>query len=181
MTCQKITHLLAEIPSLAISCCKQCSVVLTTENWQPGLQKTNRKWCRSCANKKSTEWKQRNKEKVKLQRSKWGQKNIDKLAEYRTKVTPQQKRQYRIKAEYSLLWEDYVDLYNKAQGKCAICEKELSLLKETSKHTAHVDHCHRTGKVRGLLCRSCNRGIGYLNDSPERLEKAASYLKSMEM
>ena len=41
-----------------------------------------------------------------------------------------------------------------------------------------VDHCHKTGKIRGLLCNRHNQGIGYMNDSPELLMKAAKYIES---
>jgi hypothetical protein len=43
--------------------------------------------------------------------------------------------------------------------------------------TFHVDHCHETGKIRGLLCHSCNTGIGKLGDNLEGLQKAVSYLE----
>lgn len=45
------------------------------------------------------------------------------------------------------------------------------------KRALAVDHCHQTRKLRGLLCGSCNRGIGLLGDSVERMEAALSYLK----
>lgn len=54
-------------------------------------------------------------------------------------------------------------------NKCDICSKKVKSL--------HVDHCHTTGKLRGYLCGSCNRGIGLLQDSVGVLEKAAAYLK----
>jgi hypothetical protein len=43
-----------------------------------------------------------------------------------------------------------------------------------------VDHCHQTGKVRGLLCRDCNLSIGHMKDSVERLKAAIKYLESNE-
>lgn len=41
-----------------------------------------------------------------------------------------------------------------------------------------IDHCHKTGQVRGLLCTNCNTAIGLMKDSPERLEAAASYIRN---
>lgn len=60
-------------------------------------------------------------------------------------------------------------------GGCAICGST------DSRHPVSrlvIDHCHVTGKVRGLLCSHCNRGIGFLEDSSERLRQAANYLDS---
>ena len=60
-----------------------------------------------------------------------------------------------------------------SQGRaCAICRKDL----EFPSKTFHVDHDHATGRVRGVLCSSCNRGIGYLQENPEILRRAAEYL-----
>lgn len=59
------------------------------------------------------------------------------------------------------------------KGKCAICG-----LPESDKVRLHMDHCHGTGKVRGLLCNNCNTGIGFMQDSPEILRMAALYLET---
>ncbi len=59
-------------------------------------------------------------------------------------------------------------------GKCAICQKETSF----RSGGAGVDHCHTTGKLRAVLCGSCNPGLGKFFDSPELLEAAALYIRS---
>lgn len=51
---------------------------------------------------------------------------------------------------------------------CAMCGREEDLC---------IDHCHETGKVRGVLCRTCNSGIGMLNDDPDLVEEALTYLR----
>ena len=57
---------------------------------------------------------------------------------------------------------------------CAICETQF----DYSEHRAtHIDHDHRTGKVRGILCKRCNVAIGMLRDSPTNADKAAEYLR----
>jgi hypothetical protein len=60
------------------------------------------------------------------------------------------------------------DLQN---NQCAICKEKFA-------KTPHVDHCHTTGKVRGLLCWQCNIGIGLLKDNIEVCLAAADYLRS---
>lgn len=66
-------------------------------------------------------------------------------------------------------------------GRCAGCQGELILrLHETnnSGQDLVVDHCHETGKVRGLLCRTCNMGLGQLKDDPARLRRLADYVEN---
>lgn len=58
---------------------------------------------------------------------------------------------------------------------CAVCQVDL---RELPPHRVHADHCHATGKPRGVLCGSCNMALGLLKDNPEILERAASYLRS---
>lgn len=76
--------------------------------------------------------------------------------------------QYRSRFGISL---DEVEALVAAQGgRCAICN-------EVPRGVLCVDHCHRNGRVRGLLCRKCNMGIGLLRDDPELLAQAAAYLR----
>lgn len=74
---------------------------------------------------------------------------------------------------YDCSVEKYKELHEAQEGCCAICktpEEELT-------RGFHIDHCHTTGAVRGLLCGRCNTAIGSLRDSPEICLQAASYLK----
>ena len=75
--------------------------------------------------------------------------------------------------KYGVSKEFLIELYEKQQGKCKICCKEP----ETARGL-HVDHCHSTGKVRGLLCHGCNVAIGSMKEDPEILLKAIEYLRS---
>ena len=80
------------------------------------------------------------------------------------------RRNHRLKARYQITLEEYDLLFEKQKGRCAICDK-------TENRKLAVDHCHVTGKVRGLLCTKCNFGIGYLNHSIPTLESAIKYLR----
>lgn len=75
---------------------------------------------------------------------------------------------------FGITIDDYEKMLKAQDGKCAICQRRPGIDQEKR---LHVDHCHTTGKVRGLLCSKCNCGIGHLADSPERLRKAASYIE----
>ena len=77
-------------------------------------------------------------------------------------------------ARYGLTPETYQDLSESQGHVCAICGSPYGL--ESQKHPLYVDHCHKTGKVRGLLCSHCNAGLGHFRDNPELLMEAARYL-----
>ena len=60
--------------------------------------------------------------------------------------------------------------------QCAICKAPVEALVSGRLVTAHIDHDHATGQVRGLLCHGCNSGLGYFKDDPELLFQAMCYL-----
>jgi hypothetical protein len=69
----------------------------------------------------------------------------------------------------------YNDFYEKQNGKCGICERKIGhITKDGREARLALDHCHKTNKIRGLLCGKCNRGLGFLE---ENIEKALIYLK----
>lgn len=79
---------------------------------------------------------------------------------------------------FGITQEDYDALFIRQNGVCAICgcaETSLANHGQSVKALA-VDHDHETGAIRGLLCHNCNKGIGHLGDSPNRLLAAAAYL-----
>jgi len=77
-----------------------------------------------------------------------------------------------VKARYGITAEDYAQMLHEQGGVCAICRGADSRGRRLA-----VDHNHITGVVRALLCDTCNRGIGLLGDSSERLHAAARYLE----
>lgn len=72
---------------------------------------------------------------------------------------------------YGLSLEDFTSLAAAQNGRCAIC------LEVPTGRGFHVDHCHLTGRIRGLLCRGCNLALGQMKDDPARLMRAADYLR----
>ena len=77
--------------------------------------------------------------------------------------------------KYKLSLEDYKNLIINQGGKCKICEQVLDLQDPKSEH---VDQCHITLVVRGILCRNCNLGLGFFQDNTAFLLKAITYLTS---
>lgn len=105
--------------------------------------------CKTCKKKQEKQYMQTDKYKEKVRRTKWKQQGIN------------------------ITYEQYLELFLKQNGSCAICG---STVNQFDKGMC-VDHCHNTNKVRGLLCTSCNRGIGSLKDNIQLLQNAISYLE----
>ena len=76
-----------------------------------------------------------------------------------------------LKRTYGITKDEYDAMLEMQQAKCGICECNLA-----EGRTTHVDHDHKTGNIRGLLCRNCNLGIGLFEDSTETLKNAIAYL-----
>lgn len=85
-----------------------------------------------------------------------------------------QRRELHYKKEYNITLEDYDTMYEAQGGKCKICGTEDPKTPKNGRFC--VDHNHETGEVRGLLCSSCNRGIGLLQDNPDVILSAYKYL-----
>ncbi len=77
---------------------------------------------------------------------------------------------------YGINVEQYEDLVNKQNNKCLICENEPVKNGVKQNQSLHIDHCHKTGKIRGLLCHLCNRAIGLFRERSDIIQKALIYL-----
>ena len=129
-----------------------CSFGFTEEEW----------WALSSA----ARWRKRNPEKQRQACRNWSAKQDSEFLRVRA-------RKYQLKSSYGITEETYLAMLEAQDGACAICNTKTP----TGKWKVFaVDHCHTTGKVRGLLCNECNRGMGLLKDSPELLQKAIDYL-----
>lgn len=134
-------------------------------------------------------------------KEKFRPKSPEKRAEYNANrrrkyaADPEIQRQYRNAAKawnaanprgranqrmrkYGISIERYEQMLAEQNGACAICGSPDNGDKPTDRF--HVDHCHTTGIVRGLLCLSCNHGLGKFKDSVESLRSAIRYLESVQ-
>ncbi len=127
------------------------------------------------------------------QHKKWYEKNKEKKKEYArnyTKLHREEKRkfarEYRkrkpevtlasmLKCNYNLTIDEYYKILSDQENKCKICD--LFLDRSNKSKTPHLDHCHKTGKIRGILCHRCNLDIGVI-EKENFLEKALNYLKT---
>lgn len=95
------------------------------------------------------------------------------------KRNPEKATNNFLKKSFGITLATYEELALRQNWLCAICgEPERSKDKDGAPRRMPVDHCHKTGKIRGLLCSSCNRGLGLFKDQPEILNKAIAYLNN---
>ena len=90
--------------------------------------------------------------------------------ENKHKISKKASNKHRMN-KYGITEEQYNDILLSQNSLCGICNKP-------SDKTLHVDHNHKTGKIRGLLCSGCNTGIGFFNEDIDSLTNAVKYLKS---
>jgi hypothetical protein len=83
-----------------------------------------------------------------------------------------------IQRTYGITADDYYEMLEAQNGKCAICESSDANNARIVSNKLFIDHCHETGKVRGLLCSKCNHAVGLLNDDTDLLQKAINYINS---
>lgn len=80
-------------------------------------------------------------------------------------------RKSQIKRLYGISYDEYMEMLKSQGMKCLICSDSL----DGAKHT-NIDHDHDTGRVRGILCAHCNKGLGMFKDDPKLLQSAIEYL-----
>jgi hypothetical protein len=150
--------------------CKECNTVKNENDFGSYTSKGNkykRKVCKECRNTKArnsrddrTRWLDRELYKKKKQQ------NPSKLAEYY--------RDQSLRQKYGITLEEYWKMCDLQNNQCVICY-------ENPFYSAHhkdlvVDHNHKTGEVRGLICQGCNSALGHAKDSVSVLNNMVTYL-----
>jgi hypothetical protein len=144
--------------------CEKCKKNKPIEEFrvqnQRGWQFYRKGICRECHNKRATKY--------------WHKKTSTVDGKKRTKIAL---LRTHLRREYGITLEQYNEILESQQGKCAICGKDYSTIMDGKKARLAVDHCHKTGAIRGLLCNSCNTGLGNLKDDPDLLRAAIKYIE----
>jgi hypothetical protein len=83
-------------------------------------------------------------------------------------------RNWHYKNTFGITLEEYNTMFIEQKGLCLGCYKHQS----DCQRALHVDHDHKTGKIRGLLCHECNSALGYIKDSPTTLRRLADYIEA---
>ena len=90
---------------------------------------------------------------------------------------PSLKRRSRLKAKYGMTPEEWQAMFEAQDCKCAICGSD----NPNAKAGWNTDHCHKSGRVRFILCAHCNRGLGAFRDNPNWMRKAADMLEARDV
>lgn len=174
--------------------CSKCSEKLPITNFYRNSQSydNHRPDCKKCLNSLQQLYYNKNSDTIKERVKKYRNKNSRKIKDYRKKyylankekLKEQAKDRYfnrggkdnsrnaKLQKAYNISLDEYNTIFAEQGNCCAICRRQKC---KTGKSMA-VDHCHVTGKIRGILCANCNRSLGVLGESIEILTNMISYL-----
>lgn len=113
--------------------------------------------CKGCSNDANREWRKANPD---FEKRRYANQKME-------------TRERHLIRKYGVNLEAYAKILSAQGGVCAICGKVEA---DENHGVLHVDHCHATGAVRGLLCRNCNHVLGLMGDDADKVRKAAQYL-----
>lgn len=142
--------------------CTNCKKSYDSNNFykQKSLKDGLTTQCKLCFSIRSKEYRNRKPEIL----QNWRIKNKEKFREYNTF--------YKLQNKFNLSKEDYHKMLEKQNYVCKICKN----IQIKSKAVLCVDHDHKTGKIRGLLCDLCNKGLGFFKDDCNLLKNAVEYI-----
>lgn len=162
--------------------CRKCNRKLSVENFFKYQKSKDGKdgYCKECRKVYQMDWSKNNQDKVKLKRKVYYLKNSAALQDKRRereKNNPEKSKQqraiyarrYLLKSKYGLTETSYEKIFDSQQGKCAICGLK-------SEKVLRVDHNHKTGRIRSLLCDRCNIKLGYYEVYKDFHTQAEEYL-----
>ena len=178
--------------------CTDCSATLPLSRYFLTSAQKPMKHCKDCHRERTKKWRAANPEKTRKHKadsyakrgekareyartyyqSEHGRANQDAWRQANRERIRENERQYRagvyrwvmVERKYGLTQENYEAMESAQDGRCAICL--LSLLDVR----VHIDHCHETNRVRGLLCSKCNQALGLLMERSSNAARAAWYL-----
>lgn len=109
-----------------------------------------------------------------MERKRWATKTAEQKRYKSASRTPEQRRNYQLKATYGITLKEWDEMFV-AQGSC--CANELCKASySNNKKGWHLDHCHSTRKIRGILCSNCNVALGHAQDDEKRLIGLSMYV-----
>lgn len=123
----------------------------TCSKCKQDVPKTNHAWCQTCSNE--------------YEKARYAGKSLE------------EKQGKWLSARYGMSFQEYVSLYEQQDKRCPLCLNDIVIdINERGRNRAVVDHCHKTGKVRGLICNHCNRALGLLQDNKDTIKRMLEYV-----
>lgn len=153
--------------------CGKCKLIKPIKKFSSNKSNTTSKlsWeCKKCKNIYGKSYWKKNKKRLRIERKDFYNKNKEKIQLANKKRNDKYGFAYRLKTRYNMTVKDYDKMLKGQKGGCWICGK----LPKTRRLS--IDHSHKTGQIRGLLCHRCNRGLAWFSDNPKLLNRAAKYL-----
>jgi hypothetical protein len=160
--------------------CTKCQNIKCLTDFSVRDKKTGKlnSWCRDCRKEYASTWWKSNNNEMKTQKKNWYEINKEEQKEKcrnRYHAGDKQKHAHvvwrnKLIREFGITEHDYNLRLNDQNEACKICGKK-------DDQRLAVDHCHRTGVIRGLLCRRCNMTIGLLEDNPCLIRSVANYIE----
>ena len=164
--------------------CSKCKKIKSVDDFNKDKQKKDglNSSCRSCVSKYARSPEMRKRHLKYCHRPDVHKKSLKYAREYRERPGVKKKRReyhknpefkkkrklYRIQKNYNITAKEYKQMLLLQDNKCKICGSYME--------KPHVDHCHKTNEIRGVLCPSCNMGLGMFKDDPIILTQAIKYL-----
>lgn len=152
--------------------CKYCDTIKEISEFYNQTKSSDGKQnrCKTCSHARRKQYHLENREKENARASAYAKNNKDKL------------RDSTLRSVYGISQTDYEKMRSEQKECCAICYRHETLVSRSNysgkvEQSLHVDHCHTTGVVRGLLCFNCNALLGKCRDDPAVLQNAINYLK----
>ncbi len=124
---------------------------------QPKIHQIKQPKCKSCAHIETKEW--------------------------RNRQSQERLKHLYLMNTYGLSYQEFITMLESQKYSCKLCYREVKAnieVRQLRSNSAVVDHNHISGKVRGILCNECNRGLGYFHDNKETLMNAIIYLTEDE-
>lgn len=149
--------------SVVFKTCSKCERKLNISSFHKNTGRL-RPDCKDCVGIYSKGYRKNNADTIRIKKKRYHETN------------PYIKRKSYLKLTYGLTLTDYDALYKQQNGLCKICQANNA--KNKGHKHLYVDHCHKTGIIRGLLCFPCNSAIGQLEDNVENMKRAIEYLEN---
>lgn len=159
--------------------CQSCKKVFSICNFRKDKNRKDKHsiYCKQCVSQRDRIYYLKNSERIKKYVRKWERKNKKQVNKTKRKYQQQNRKAYRsyeLKCKYGITNQEFSKLLDNQNYRCAVCKRPFVDLK------VEIDHNHKTGLVRGLLCRRCNALMGWV-DQFKLLKRALKYAKHIRI